>query len=176
MGKETTGEDEYAKISNKNNVIIIIVTIIDIYAYNITKVKSSMDVIGSRNLCHVDVIIDAEAVEVVVVVVVVVAVEDAIDAIAVEDAIAVIDAISAIFSDFAIVEIAEDAVVPARAVLTAARAAQVAQARAAQVVATQENTMIDVVIVDLETEIEEDVILRLVNGGDRIHNNKLVSK
>ena len=173
MGKETTGED--AKISNKNNVIIIIVTIIDIYAYNITKVKSSMDVIGSRNLCHVDVIIDAEAVEVVVVVVVV-AVEDAIDAIAVEDAIAVIDAISAIFSDFAIVEIAEDAVVPARAVLTAARAAQVAQARAAQVVATQENTMIDVVIVDLETEIEEDVILRLVNGGDRIHNNKLVSK
>lgn len=175
MGKETTGEDEYAKISNKNNVIIIIVTIIDIYAYNITKVKSSMDVIGSRNLCHVDVIIDAEAVEVVVVVVVV-AVEDAIDAIAVEDAIAVIDAISAIFSDFAIVEIAEDAVVPARAVLTAARAAQVAQARAAQVVATQENTMIDVVIVDLETEIEEDVILRLVNGGDRIHNNKLVSK
>lgn len=174
MGKETTGEDEYAKISNKNNVIIIIVTIIDIYAYNITKVKSSMDVIGSRNLCHVDVIIDAEAVEVVVVVVV--AVEDAIDAIAVEDAIAVIDAISAIFSDFAIVEIAEDAVVPARAVLTAARAAQVAQARAAQVVATQENTMIDVVIVDLETEIEEDVILRLVNGGDRIHNNKLVSK
>lgn len=155
-------------------MIIIIVTIIDIYAYNITKVKSSMDVIGSRNLCHVDVIIDAEAVEVVVVVVV--AVEDAIDAIAVEDAIAVIDAISAIFSDFAIVEIAEDAVVPARAVLTAARAAQVAQARAAQVVATQENTMIDVVIVDLETEIEEDVILRLVNGGDRIHNNKLVSK